>query len=87
MSPKQLEAFADIIDADLVITRYGNQAGRWTCSFRSADVKKGSLLGGLYGEGKSPLEAMKTYAGLIAGELLVFNAAGGERRREYRVPA
>lgn len=84
-----LEEFADIILKDFRLKRYANQNNRWSASFVGAEVKDtehSSILAGSFGDGKTPSEAMNDYLIQIRGKILVFNAGGGDKRREYGVP-
>ena len=85
----KLEDFADVILKDMLIRRYANQNNRWMAKFEGAEVKDtehSSILAGTHGNGKTPEAAMNDYLGQIRGKILVFNAYGGEKRREYGVP-
>lgn len=81
-----LDAFADLIGHEIEMTRYPGQNGRWSCSIRYAEVMERGMLGGLYGNGKTPEKAMADYARQIAGKRIAINA-GTSRRKEYDVPA
>lgn len=80
-----LEEFADIVHRDLVIRRYAGQRNRYICSLEHCEVKDGPILSGVYGEGRSPKEAMNSYAEQISGRLMVFNAYR-DTRQEFGVP-
>lgn len=77
--------YLDAINADLQITYYSNQSGRFTCKIEGGEIKEGVALCGYYGNGKSPHEAAHEYFKKIEGTLLVLNAAT-QHRREFRVP-
>lgn len=53
--------------------------------FRSTEVKNGMMLRGAYGSGETQAEAADDYLKQIAGETLVVNAYG-DNRREIKVP-
>lgn len=54
-------------------------------SFEGAEVKEGACLASEYGDGSNEEEAIRNYAALISGKLLVFNAFGRDRH-EIQVP-
>lgn len=78
--------FADIIDKDIVITRYANQEGRFSAQFDCCETKQGACLCGDYGNGKTPAEALNNYKNKIVGKTLVFYAMSEIYRQEYIVP-
>ena len=61
---------------------------RFYARFKDSDLKEGPILSGEYGNGHSEEEAIRNYAALISGRLLVINAYShaGASRREIRVP-
>jgi len=79
--------FADSIQTELRITYHPGQEGRFTAYFYGAEVKSDptGFLYSVYGEGKSPNDALTNYAGKIQGKTLVFDATN-EDRREVKVP-
>ena len=81
-----LYEFADIIDKNIVITRYANQDSRFSAQFEHCDTKRGGCLCGEYGDGKTPQEAVDNYKNKIIGKTIVFNAMSDTYRREYVVP-
>jgi len=78
--------FADVIGAELELTRYSNQNGRWSAGFRGAEVKGDGVLIGSHGNGKTPEDAIVDYVDEICGKTLVFNAYSSRDRREFNVP-
>jgi len=81
--------YVDAINCNIKITYYHNQDNRWCASFEHAEIKdyKGSgILASTHGNGKTPNNALLDYLTQIAGKTLVFNATGGDKRREYKVP-
>ena len=79
---------ADLIDQELVITRYPNENNRFSCSFDDTETKvskEDSFLTSRFGDGKSPSAAVKDYARKIRGKLLVIGAMSGSRK-EFQVP-
>lgn len=78
--------FADIINRNIEITRHANQNGRYTAQFEHCEIKDGICLRGVYGEGRTPSEAVEDYAKKITGQTLVFYAMSDELRQEYVVP-
>lgn len=87
--PISIFDFADIINKEIVIIYYPNQKGRFTAQFDKGEIiekdKEGILIG-LYGNGKSPQEAINDYCMKIVGQKIVFNAMNKERRQEFNVP-
>lgn len=77
--------FLEAIEGELVLLRYPNQNGRWSASISGAEIKKGSILSGDFGNGTTPEEAIKDYLEKIEGKLLVLGAYT-DNRREYNVP-
>ena len=80
--------FADIIDREIQITYYPNQAGRFAASFIGGEIKEykdSGILVGMYGNGKTADEAVQNYAQRISGKTLVVNAMSKERA-EYKIP-
>ena len=59
---------------------------RFHASFPNAEIKVGPGLIGSFGDGRTPLEAIKNYATEISGKLLVINAYNKKERREIYVP-
>jgi hypothetical protein len=78
--------FADIINKNIIITRYANQNGRFSAHFDRCNIAQGDLLRGEYGDGKTPQEALNNYKNAIAGKTLVFNAMSDTNRQEYVAP-
>lgn len=81
-----IQEYADVINANLKITRYHNQRGRWSAKFEFCEVKDGVMLVGEYGNGKNPTQAIDDYLKRILGKTIVFNAMA-DSRREFNVPA
>jgi len=75
--------FADVIGKDLILRRYENQSGRWTCQFERGEIKDGIFLVGEYGNGQTPDEAIQDYVEKIRGTRIVFSGYG--ERHEYNV--
>ena len=62
------------------------RGGTWQAKFESCEVMKDEcFLLGEWGGGRTPDEAIKSYAQAIAGKRIVFNARGKDRR-EFDVP-
>ena len=80
-----IQAFSDIINAELVIRRYPNQDNRWTADFDGCEIKGDGVLESAYGDGTTAAAAIAAYVERIRGKTLVFNATT-DRRREYVVP-
>jgi hypothetical protein len=79
--------FADVIDEDIIIRRYSNQNNRWMCEFEShCVVKDGDCVIGMYGDGRTPQEAIDNYVEKIQGRTLIFDGYGGDKAREYVFP-
>jgi hypothetical protein len=77
--------FADVINKELIITRYPQQNGRFVADLEYAEVKDDGMLVSSGGEGQNPIEALNNYAAQISGKTIVFDAYGS-KRREYLVP-
>lgn len=80
-----LTEYADILNINLVLTYYHNQDNRWSAKLERIEVKDGSILARVYGNGNSPEEAQHNYAERIKGRHVVQNAYAGDRR-EFNVP-
>jgi hypothetical protein len=79
---------ADILNAEIRLTRYPNQENRWCSSFDHCDVKDGdNILIGMYGSGKVPHEAINDYVEKIKGRTIVFHAIDKNRRSQFTVPS
>ena len=78
--------YADVIDAELKVCRFPNQKERWVASFCAAEVKRGNILEGVYGDAHTPQEAIEDYIAQIRGKRLVLYAGSPTFRREYVVP-
>lgn len=76
---------ADIAKKDLQITYHNNQEMRFTASLKYSETKRGGMLVGSYGNGKTPNEAINNYVDDIKGKVLVFDAMS-DKRREFGVP-
>lgn len=85
--PITIGDYADILNADIELTRYCNQDGRWTAKFERCEVMENGCLLGAYGNDKSPEEALKEYVTKIRGRRIVFNAMDDKKRREFVVPS
>ena len=84
-----LSEYADAINAEIKIIRYANQEERWIADFEDAEIKESKTSGvliGMWGEGKSPHEALANYVSSIRGKILVFNAGDPKYRREFVEP-
>lgn len=76
---------SDMLDTNLVLTRYSNQGRRWSAQLHWTEIKDGNILSSSYGSGETPDEAVNDYINKIRGKLLVYNA-GGETRRTLTAP-
>lgn len=77
-----IEDFADIHGLTMEVhERYTELGIRYFASFRPlCEVKQGAVLCSESGRGKTVDEAIKDYACIISGEILVFGATSGNRR-------
>lgn len=85
-----LKNFAEKHNLTLEITERQENRGHacyenYYCRFKSCEVKQGSILSSVFGNGESPHEATKNYASRISNTLLVVNA-DSRARREIVVP-
>ena len=78
--------YADILNIRIIITYYHNQNCRWSAKFEGSEVSKGAMLASIFGTGNTPGKALSDYIDQISGETIVFDAMGGDKRREYKVP-
>ena len=81
--------YADVINVNITITYYHNQQQRWCAHFEGAEVLEhegSAILAILHGNGSTPYEALQDYLDNVEGKILVFNATGGDKRREFKVP-
>ena len=76
---------ADVLNAELDVKRYPNQAGRFSAKFKNCETKEGCCLVGSYGNGRSATEAINNYSDEISGKTLVFDAMT-DKRREFVAP-
>lgn len=58
---------------------------RYYAYFQGAEIKEGSVLKGVFGNGATEDEAIRDYIPQISGQILVVGAMEGVRR-EYEVP-
>ena len=77
--------FFDIVGVELKLTYHPNQYGRWCCG-SDLEVKSGRFLSGVFGNGKTPDEAIASYANEIKGKIVV-KRAFYEDRHEFNVPS
>lgn len=83
-----LGEFAVRHDLEMVVVERKEPIGspmRFYAHFRSAEIKDGSMLAGVTGNGATPEDAIADYATKIEFELLVISAYSPSRR-EIRVP-
>ncbi len=80
-----IEAFADIIGRNIIVSRYAGQDNRWSAYFLGAEVLGDITLKSEFGDGNSPEAALLDYCMRIRGRTLVFEAMA-PTRREYQVP-
>ena len=87
------EEFANRHGLELVVHERVLDAGllrrkveRYYANFRDVDVKRGSILLGMSGNGNTPDEAIKDYAGILLGKRLVYRASNPQRRRDFVAP-
>lgn len=78
--------YCDVINKNIKVTYYHNQNTRWTACIERAEVKDGNFLTGMYGDGKTPYNAIENYIANIKGKTIVFDAYDKEKRIEYKVP-
>ena len=76
---------ADVLNVQLVVTRYPNQSNRFSAQFERCETRENGCLRGEYGNGKTATEAINNYSDAIAGKTLVFNAMT-DKRREFVAP-
>ncbi|MFH2143070.1 MAG: hypothetical protein ABIJ97_11640 [Bacteroidota bacterium] len=80
-----IEEYCDVINVDLIVTRFHNQNERWIALFEHCEVKDGIMLVGVCGNAHTPQEAVRDYIQQIKGKKIVFNSMGKDRR-EFIVP-
>ena len=81
--------YVDVINCNIQMTYYHNQNNRWCAKFEYAEVlehKGSATLVSEHGNGPTPEAALQKYIDGIKGKILVFNATGGDKRREFKVP-
>ena len=81
--------YVDIINCNIKITYHHNQNNRWCARFEYAEVMENegsAMLKSEQGNGATPCAALEDYVDSIKGKILVFNATGGDKRREFKVP-
>ena len=81
-----LRELSDLLDTNIVLTRYSNQGNRWSADLDRTEVKDGCCLVGEYGNAHSPESAALDYVNKIRGKTLICNAMSKEFRRELTVP-
>lgn len=88
--------FADMVSANVSIERPAGRSNFWLAEFEDAetgglvetkDSKESGILTSASGSGRTPERALADYARRIQGKILVMNATGGKKRREFNVPA
>ena len=79
-----IDEFADIINKNIIITRYANQSNRFCVRFEGCEVSHNTpFLLGASGNGKSVGEAMKDYIEKIKGQKLIFNSYRDDRQEFF----
>ena len=82
-----LTEYCDTLNLNLKITYHHNRGSRYSARFEGlVEIKADGMLSSCRGEGTSPLAALLDFVKAIQGKTIVLNAAGGDKRREYRVP-
>lgn len=82
----QISEYADCINANLRLLRHSCQDNRWTALFEDCDIQDDGALIRVYGNGKTPHEAIIAYVQRIKGQKIVFYAMSKTQRREFIVP-
>jgi len=78
-----IEEFAEENDLTMKVVErkhYDHKGQRFYAVFDGAEVKGDSVLMGLYGDGETEEEAIRSYAQVISGKTIVFNA-----EKKYRL--
>lgn len=77
-----LEDFAERHGLRMIVGERSRRSGfpAYYASFERIEIKDGSILRGVSGDGETPEEAIADYAKKIAGERLVFGAYTDARR-------
>jgi hypothetical protein len=81
-APVMLSDFLEKHNLEVVVKEW---TGHFTASIPYSDIKDGSMLSGIHGDGITAMRAVADYAQRISGRLLVIQIPGSERR-EIRVP-
>ncbi len=78
--------YCDVLNIELKITYYPNQAGRWSADIAHCEIKEGSFLKSSYENGTCPSSAIFNLCEKLRGNTIVLHARNKEMRREYVVP-
>jgi len=78
--------YADILNLSMTITYHHNQDRRFSAKFDSVEVREGqSMLKSEHGNGVTPEEAIRNYAQILSGAIMIYSAYGDDRF-EKKVP-
>lgn len=84
-----IEDLLDLLNLELVVTRYPNQKNRYSASIKGAEYKvdeSSGVLSSDHGNDKNPAGAINALVASIKGKLMVTGAWKGEGRREFFIP-
>ncbi|MEE9214690.1 MAG: hypothetical protein V3U54_07825 [Thermodesulfobacteriota bacterium] len=84
----KLKDFAEKHNLTLVISerpKWNWKVGRYTAQFKNVEVKEGSFLKSLYGDGENEENAVQDYISNISESTLVYDAYG-KNRKVFEVP-
>lgn len=85
MEEMTIEEFGDKYGIDLHVRereRPGNEHMKWYASFESLEIKDGSMLQSVHGNGYTPESAIETYCNEISGKYLVIRAYHKQFRQD-----
>ena len=74
-----LQELSDMIDKDIIVTKYANQPYRWSARIEGVEVKDGAILASVTGECSSPEDALAAYCAKIRGKRIAVDAMGESR--------
>ncbi len=75
----KLQELADMLDKNIVVTKYANQNDRWSAKIEGVEVKDGTLLISVSGEAHCPETALLAYAVKLKGKTIVTDAMSENR--------
>lgn len=78
-------ALCDLIETDILISRYANQNGRWIAKLDGWQIRENeSIVSGFFGSGDSPQKAIECLVAEMRGKKI--ETKNRENRRSFKIP-